>query len=484
MNAQAHFHNIQSTIQQQLMRANKSIHVSVAWMTDTVLFDCLCQQAKNNIEVAIIIYDDAINERLHFSDLENYGGRIYKVAQNLMHNKFCIIDGETLITGSYNWTYSAAKEADSGQREENIIIIEGDAALAHDYTKQFKKIIQKYFGETYRPNAKAFDQSKVLKRLNIIKQLLDLEDIEDISKHINKIKVYALPDTILQIIDQINNGQYDTATANIIKYQQKAVAVTVYNDPEIEQLKIQIQVIEIELAAIANEIEEAEKLIHDFGIQHNRELGDLVRKILLLRKEKLGREAEEAKKEDNESAYEQKQQAYEEAEEDYANYSKEYQATKEKKYQKLAPEQQKELKKLHRKAVMKCHPDKVSESMKTQAEAVFNRLQKAYEENNLEAVRTINQQLENGIAFVSTMDELLQTDSDNLTNLSEKLNSLLQRLSQRKKELITQLKQIQQHQTYQTIQDIADWNEYFEKTKKQLKKELDTLTQENTITHE
>lgn len=38
------------------------------------------------------------------------GSRVYKIGNGdteLMHNKFCIIDYSTVITGSYNWSYKA-----------------------------------------------------------------------------------------------------------------------------------------------------------------------------------------------------------------------------------------------------------------------------------------------------------------------------------------------------------------------------------------
>lgn len=48
-----------------------------------------------------------------------------------MHNKFCIFDGSILITGSYNWTYSA-----ENRNAENIIITD-EGNVCEDYTKYF-----------------------------------------------------------------------------------------------------------------------------------------------------------------------------------------------------------------------------------------------------------------------------------------------------------------------------------------------------------
>ena len=54
-----------------------------------------------------------------------------------MHNKFCVIDLNTVITGSFNWTYSAATI-----HEENIIIETSNIIMSKDFSRQFKKLKQ------------------------------------------------------------------------------------------------------------------------------------------------------------------------------------------------------------------------------------------------------------------------------------------------------------------------------------------------------
>lgn len=51
----------------------------------------------------------------------------------LMHNKFAVIDGQVLITGSFNWTASAEERNDG-----NLLII-GDAALAKVFAGKFEE---------------------------------------------------------------------------------------------------------------------------------------------------------------------------------------------------------------------------------------------------------------------------------------------------------------------------------------------------------
>ena len=51
-----------------------------------------------------------------------------------MHNKFCVIDNQTVITGSYNWSSNA-----EFKNEENISIIR-DNKTASDYSVEYRRL--------------------------------------------------------------------------------------------------------------------------------------------------------------------------------------------------------------------------------------------------------------------------------------------------------------------------------------------------------
>ena len=51
-----------------------------------------------------------------------------------MHNKYAVIDGETVISGSFNWTKSAEYRND-----ENLVVI-NSKNLAKIYEENFKKL--------------------------------------------------------------------------------------------------------------------------------------------------------------------------------------------------------------------------------------------------------------------------------------------------------------------------------------------------------
>ncbi len=55
------------------------------------------------------------------------------------HNKFAIFDGQTLITGSFNWTYSA-----SNKNSENCLVITDEPELISQYEKRFNTLWKTY----------------------------------------------------------------------------------------------------------------------------------------------------------------------------------------------------------------------------------------------------------------------------------------------------------------------------------------------------
>lgn len=79
----------------------------------------LVEAHKRGVQVAVIL--DRSNSTAKYSEatfLANNGIPVYIDSQHpIMHNKVMIIDGRTLITGSFNFTKAAEKNA------ENTLII-------------------------------------------------------------------------------------------------------------------------------------------------------------------------------------------------------------------------------------------------------------------------------------------------------------------------------------------------------------------------
>ena len=135
----AYFEDIGSHVVQELMKAKASVKICVAWISwakYSPVFDRLTQRG---VMVDIIYNDDYIN-RKNFQPLSPLIKPFPVRARGnaLMHNKFCIIDDSTLITGSFNWSENA------GRHFENLVVIENDFKLIKKFLFEFQDL-KNYF---------------------------------------------------------------------------------------------------------------------------------------------------------------------------------------------------------------------------------------------------------------------------------------------------------------------------------------------------
>ena len=103
MKSQAYFEKIHKQIEYNLLAANQSIRIAVAWFTDAKLFDILCTKAKEGLSIELLIarHDINFDSNIKYKELIENGGNLYWIGDNglyapLMHNKFCIIDNKLL----------------------------------------------------------------------------------------------------------------------------------------------------------------------------------------------------------------------------------------------------------------------------------------------------------------------------------------------------------------------------------------------------
>jgi hypothetical protein len=134
--AAVHFEDIQKQIIEEIRKAKFIIWVAIAWFTDDILFKELVSKSKQGLNVQVIICDDQINANggLQFKDhFETIKRPQWGQYRNIMHNKFCIIDLKTVISGSYNWTRKAQYNSES-------IEIKHSRELAEHYANEFLKL--------------------------------------------------------------------------------------------------------------------------------------------------------------------------------------------------------------------------------------------------------------------------------------------------------------------------------------------------------
>lgn len=291
--------------------------------------------------------------------------------------------------------------------------------------------------------------SNVIKRLELVKNFISLEEDDEIMKHAARLREFTSITELKNILALLETKAYSKAMVAIDAFINKFHQVTVHVDPELEGLRLETKILENEVNTLFAEKADLEKLIHEFGIRHNKELGELILKILHNQKEK-------AKGTPKES----------EAEKDYNEYNQQYKITKDEKIIQLTDDEQKELKQKYRKASKLCHPDVVSEDQKNMADALFSELNDAYERNDLKSVREILENLEKGNAFVSESE-----------SISEKsmMKAQIEKLKLRLKELKKQLEAIKESEIYKIICSIDNWDSYFIKIKQELFEQIKGL---------
>jgi hypothetical protein len=448
MQTEAVFENISERIKQELWKAQKVIQIAVAWFTNKELFDILKIKAKNNCKVFIIINDDEINNNssIHYDNLNIKNIKIYKTKLNkneLMHNKFCVIDNTTIITGSYNWSYKAQSNF------ENIIITYNDNILASQFLDEFNKIV-KIINPKESLNDDIFPLHIVVKRLEIVKNYILLEDIISLETEILKLRQYDFNDNISEIITLVKSDNFNFAIPIIDNFIRQNQQVELWIDKELAILKTEVRKLENQINAFDNEKTELEKIISEFHRRHTLELGDLILKILKLRKLK----------------YKFSNDKFAEAEQDERQYQKQFDLEISKKVRELTDQEKAELKLKFRKATVLCHPDKVANELKETAQKIFVELKTAYDQNDLSKVSEILTELEKGNFF--------KTASETIT-VKDLLQAEIVRLKRQIKIIENEIVSIKSSETYRKVIELSDWDSYFEETRQKLNKELDYL---------
>lgn len=457
MQTQAYFDDIQLQILNKLRKATISIHIAVAWFTDPEIFEQLCQKAVSGVRVELIVVNDSINRKsgIAYERLRELGGVFMMVGDKrkgsaIMHNKFCVIDGATVITGSYNWSRQAK------QNSENITVISNHPELAQQFIQEFESIFEHHCGKCVG----GADLGKIIARLEALRHVIDLDDEDDIKIQLGKLKKLLSGNDeyvkVNEIIARIEADQIDQAIAGIETFVRSRKQITIYIDPDIPELTLELKAIEIQVGALEDEKTEMEKLLHVFNYRHATEVGEIIRRILLLRRDQLKDEAKQDKSKEN---------RYQEARKDYEEYERDYQETSMKELFKITEAEQQELKATFRACSKMCHPDVVASDFKGEASKMFAKLGEANRKNDIAAVKAIYEQLQKGIfAPMNTIVSDIQ-----------KLHKQVVRMRGKVKDLAVAIFTIRSSEAYRKVVAIEDWDEYFARLKEQLNAELDRL---------
>lgn len=152
---EVYFENIHKHIIYHISQAKSDIKICVAWFTDFDIYTAILETQKNGVTVNVVIANHEFNKKskVDFKELlqnNGYVGYIGNIndgaTDKLMHNKFCIIDNQKVITGSYNWTFKAR------MNDENIIVIESQPNVSAKFIEKFE-LIKPQYGFAIKGNA-------------------------------------------------------------------------------------------------------------------------------------------------------------------------------------------------------------------------------------------------------------------------------------------------------------------------------------------
>jgi DnaJ-domain-containing protein 1 len=292
--------------------------------------------------------------------------------------------------------------------------------------------------------------SDILKRLDIIKNAVAMEDEELIAMQVAKLQALPLNARVKQILTLITAKQYQYIIQLIEQYKQDNSGVMVYEDPQIKGLKLELKVLENRLNELTDTQAELERQINEFNSEYMQRLGGLIEEILKKRAELTSNNPEQQQ----------------EAQQDYEEFAQSYQQQLKDTPQTLTEDEQQQLKAAYRKASRLCHPDKLAEEFKEQGTEIFKALNEAYRNQDLQRVAEILQHLETGKPLSSASDSI---------NDKEALKAKIADLRKRIIELEAEITALQNSEIYQRIQEIEDRERYFAELEQALKQELNAL---------
>ncbi len=450
---------IKPQIVKYLTAATSKILLAIGWLEDDGLIGLLQKKAIEGLDIQLILVNDqkSKTKTKEFQMLVQKGAKIVwldnSFREKLMDYKFGVIDSMTVFTGSYTW------EEQQFSNNQTLYITESLPTLANGFEIEFEYL--SILNELSKEEPKIKNPvTLLLKKLEVIKALLKIGDTEFIHLRLDEIKEFKSDINLSQIFSALEEESFEEALTLLIEFTSYHEILIACNEPPMDKLRREIQLMEEEISSASNEFNEIQKTLHKFSKQHSENLGDLLQKILFQTKLKAKIEAEED---------EEKQEEYNEAKKDHEEYTRSFEMSKKQKLKSLTKEEQKILKKLYRQNSLKCHPDRVIEDFQEEAEAIFVELNEAYKANDLEKVKDIADQLKSGFMLFK---------SEGITEL-KKLESRLKNLTQKYEGWIGKIEELQQLPTYRTVSNIDDWDVYFEDTKEVLESQLVRLKEFN-----
>ena len=127
------YDNPQRIIIKNIDQAQASINIAMYVFTDKEMATSLINAQDKGIKVRVYLDKSQIESTYSISRFLVQKVIKVRISTNnyIMHNKFAIIDNRILLTGSYNWTFSA-----NHRNDENLMVID-DPEIIEIFQNQF-----------------------------------------------------------------------------------------------------------------------------------------------------------------------------------------------------------------------------------------------------------------------------------------------------------------------------------------------------------
>lgn len=410
-----HFRNIRKVVQKDIRNAQVSVLAAVAWFTDDHIFRELLDAAGRGVRIDLILMDDDINRGsgLPYHRLEAAGAALwfYPEGTETMHLKMCLIDGFLLHTGSYNWTRKAATK-----NREGLTRLQINTQTAQDYTEEFESI-------------KAFCQRR-----------------------------FAVPPEA--DAEPKNMGAPPPAP----NASENPATVLPGSADSVVLLRIRIQLLEQEIACLETEKNALFSQINGFDRRIRMLLSDLLLRHLELKKRLAEIKAKLTGKKQDEQVYQERREHFEQFKEKLAEDIRNPVAD-------IPADQEADMKRLYREAVLMAHPDRFHHDPDKEAEAnkIMAELSDAFRKKDFQRVKALHEALKNGTAF--------SIDWKNAGDISQ-LQQLVEKLALRRNALLEEIRQTRSSESWKTLQDHPDPDAYAESLRAQLEHNIQILENE------
>lgn len=121
----------------EITGARTSIDLAAYSFTSTSVAKALVDAHKRGVRVRAVLDKSQLSERYTGATFLANAGIEVRINSRyaIMHNKFMVLDGVAVQTGSFNYTKAAAEK-----NAENIVVIRNNDAVASAYAKEWQRL--------------------------------------------------------------------------------------------------------------------------------------------------------------------------------------------------------------------------------------------------------------------------------------------------------------------------------------------------------